>query len=110
MVKEDTTFPDNLIRIGENKEDNDLIISEAKQNDIWFHLDGLPSCHIIIFNDKKNPVTKTMINYCAQLVKENTKYKDHKNIKINYCPIKNVRRTDEKGKVILKSKPETVTI
>ncbi len=109
-MKEDLTFADNCIKIGENKEENDDIISKAKQTDLWFHLANLPSCHVIMSCDKDHPVTKSMIFYCATLVKENTKYKNLKKIKVNYCPIKNVKRTLEKGKVIIKGKIETVVV
>lgn len=110
MVKEDNKYPDNLIKIGENKDDNDLIIKEAMQTDIWFHLAKYPSCHVIISCSKKNPVSKGMIRYCAQLVKDNTKYKNINNLKINYTEIKNIRRTDEPGKVIISSKPSSIVI
>lgn len=109
-MKEDITFPNNKIRIGQNKEENDKIITEADQTDIWFHLANFPSCHVIIKCNKKFPIDKEMIYYCATLVKENTKYKNFKKIKINYCPIKNIKKTNEKGKVIIKGRIDTVII
>lgn len=110
MVKQDTTFENNLIKIGKNAEENDQIIKEAKQTDLWFHLSELPSCHVIIVCSKEFPVTKQMINYCAQLVKENTKYKDLAKVKVNYTEIKNVKRTEIKGKVILKGKVSSIIV
>ncbi len=110
MVKEDKTFENNLIKIGQNAEENDLIISEAKQTDVWFHLANLPSCHVILSCSKEFPVTKSMINYCCLLTKENTKYKDLQKVKVNYTTIKNVKKTDVKGKVILKGKLSTMVV
>ena len=110
MVIEDYTFPNNLIKIGENREDNDSIISLGKQCDIWFHLANFPSCHVIISTDKKYKATKKMIKYCAQLVKENTKYKNYKNLKVNYTELKNIKKTDVKGTVILKKTPQTISV
>lgn len=104
MVKEDKTFENNLIKIGENANDNDKIISEAAQTDIWFHLADFSSCHVIIKCSKEHPITKQMINYCAILVKENTKYKNLPKVTVNYTDIKNVKKTETKGKVILKGK------
>ena len=49
MVKEDNTFENNLIRIGENAEDNDQIIKESNQTDIWFpdkKIDPMPLFYI----------------------------------------------------------------
>lgn len=108
MVKEDTTFENNKIKIGENAEDNDQIIKEAKQTDVWFHLSNLPSCHVIIECSRDFPITSQMINYCGFLVKENTKYKNFQRVKVNYTEIKNVKRTEIKGKVILKGKIYTI--
>ncbi|QKF94131.1 DUF814 protein [Fadolivirus algeromassiliense] len=110
MVKEDNTFENNLIRIGQNAEENDQIISEAKQTDLWFHLANLPSCHIIMSCSNEFPVTKQMITYCCQLTKENTKYRDLPKVKVNYTIIKNVKKTEVKGKVILKGKLNEMTV
>lgn len=110
MVKEDNTFKDNLIRIGENAEDNDNIIKESNQTDIWFHLHSFPSCHVIISCSKEFPITNQMINHCGSLVKDNTKYKNFAKLKVNYTEIKNVKRTETKGKVILKGKIYTITV
>jgi len=110
MVKEDQIFPNNLIRIGQNAKENDELVKNSKETDIWFHISGLPSCHVIIEVSKDFPITKQMIYYCANLVKENTKYKNVPKIKINYTEIKNVSRTNVPGKVIIKGKINSVTI
>jgi len=94
MVKIDNTFENNPIVIGENQTDNDQIISKSKQTDIWFHLANLPSCHVILSCDKKHPVSKKMIKYCAMLTKLHTKYIK---VKVNYTTIKNIRKTKTKG-------------
>lgn len=110
MVKKDDTYKNNPIVIGETAEENTQIISQAKQTDIWFHLANLPSCHVIISCDKKNPVTKNMIIHCSQLVKDNTKYKNYKMVTVNYTPIKNVKKTNDPGKVIIKGRPSIIII
>lgn len=101
MVKIDNTFENNRIVVGENAEENDQLIVKAKQNDMWFHLEDFSSCHVIMTCTKKYPVTKPMIKYCAELCKQNTKYKLYKNISVNYCLIKNVKRTTIMGTVDL---------
>ena len=108
-MKEDQTFPNNVIKIGQNAEDNDKIVKEAKQSDVWFHLSNLPSCHVIIEVDKKHPINKQMINHCAQLCKENTKYKNQ-SVKVQYTEIKNIKRTETHGKVIVKGKSKYVNL
>lgn len=110
MVKIDLTYENNKIKIGKNAIDNDNIIKESKETDVWFHISGLPSCHVIIECSTENPITKQMIYYCANLVKHNTKYKNINKLKINYTNIKNVFRTDVPGKVILKGKINSIII
>jgi|AntRauTorckE6833_2_1112554.scaffolds.fasta_scaffold22024_2 predicted ribosome quality control (RQC) complex YloA/Tae2 family protein len=110
MVIYNNFFEDNQIIIGQNAVENDFIINQGKQTDIWFHLANLPSCHIIISCDKKYPITKQMINYCALLVKEHTKYKNIKKVSVNYTELKNVKRTEIPGKVIIKGKMKTIVI
>ena len=108
-MKEDQTFPNNIIKIGENARENDDLVAASSQSDIWFHLDSLPSCHVVIKCDTKNPITKQMINYCAQLCKDNTKYRNQK-VKVKYTEIKNVKRTTTPGMVTIKGKSNTITL
>src|SRR5947209_3036296 len=104
MVKIDNTFENNLIKIGKNQDENDKIISDAKQNDLWFHLSNLTSCHVILEYSKDYPISNQMIYYCAKLVKENTKFKNLPKLTVNYTEIKNIKKTEIKGKVIIKGK------
>jgi len=108
-MKEDQTFVNNLIKIGENAKENDELVAKSAQTDIWFHLDSLPSCHVVIASDSKNPVTKQMINHCAQLCKENTKYRNQK-VRVKYTEIKNVKRTTTPGTVTIKGKALVITL
>lgn len=108
-MKEDQTFENNIIKIGSNANENDKLVKESKQTDIWFHLDKLPSCHVVISCDKKNPINNQMIKYCAQLCKDNTKYKNQ-TVKVKYTEIKHVKRTETPGKVIIKGKSKTITV
>lgn len=108
MVKFDNTFENNPIKIGQNAIDNDNIISEAKEADIWFHLKTFPSCHVIIECSNEYPINLTMIIHCANLVKQNTKYKNVPNVKVNYTPIKNIHKTDTPGLVIIKGKAKNI--
>jgi len=110
MVKIDNTFENNIIKIGENANENDKIIQEAEQNDVWFHLSNLPSCHVIIECSEEFPLIPIMITYCAQLVKQNTKYKHYAKLKVSYTIIKNVNRTDVAGSVILKGKVRKIIV
>lgn len=96
------------IQIGQNALDNWNIIDDANENDIWFHVENYPSCHIILKSGDKKP-HKCVIKYCAFLCKSYSKYKSQKNIVICYTKISNVTKGDKIGLVnICNSK--TITI
>ena len=99
-------FENSKIIIGQNAKENwDLL--DNNENFLWFHLKSFPSCHVIILNE--NP-DETTIQKAAELCKENTKYKSLKNIKINYTPIKNIKKSKEVGSVEFKSNKKVFTI
>ena len=99
-------FENSKIIIGQNAKENwDLLDNNEKF--LWFHLKSFPSCHVIILNE--NP-DETTIQKAAELCKENTKYKSLKNIKVNYTPIKNIKKSKEVGSVEFKSNKKVFTI
>jgi len=99
-------FENSKIIIGQNAKENwDLL--DNNENFLWFHLKSFPSCHVIILNENPN---ETTIQKAAELCKENTKYKSLKNIKINYTPIKNIKKSKEVGSVEFKSNKKVFTI
>jgi predicted ribosome quality control (RQC) complex YloA/Tae2 family protein len=103
------------IKIGQNAKQNKELIDEANQNDLWFHIDNLPSPHGIIYISESNLSTndiikdKILINIVANLVRDNSKYKNQK-MNVIYCPIKNISHGDKIGSVILKSSPKSIKI
>lgn len=106
------------IKIGQTANENTQLIKDGVQYDYWFHLDGFPSPHGIVYlseSNLKNPSKfdmskeKALLQIVANLVRENSKYKKQ-SLKVNYCPIKNLSHGDKPGLVILKKKPKTITI
>lgn len=109
-MKIDTTYPNNPIKIGQNSKENHQIIDEAKQTDIWLHLSNLPSCHAVIASIDGSPIEKNVIIYAANLVKLNTKYKNHRNLKVDYLSVKDIKKTSKPGEVILKQRPSIIKV
>lgn len=92
------------IRVGGNAQGNWDLISESLANDIWFHVEGHPSCHVVLsMEDRKKYPHKTVINHCASLCKEGSKVSNLKNVKIIYTEIKNVKKADKVGAVYTKN-------
>ena len=90
--------------IGKNKEDNFRIIDETVETDIWFHVEGEPSCHVILKNTNNvNDIPKQVIKRGAYLCKINSKAAKSKKSVIMYSQIKNVEKTAIMGQVLVSS-------
>jgi predicted ribosome quality control (RQC) complex YloA/Tae2 family protein len=93
------------IQIGTNDKDNWYIIDSSDENDIWFHVSEHPSAHIIlslIDSNVKKP-HRSVLKYCSQLCKTNSKLKSHKNVSISYTKIKDITKAKKTGSVIIKN-------
>ena len=97
---------DITIIIGQNAQENwNLINFDCDY--IWLHLNSFPSCHVII---KDNNPDQEVLEYAAQLCKDNTKYRNLKNLKICYTKYNNLKKGIDIGSVIYKSKRKVKTI
>lgn len=96
---DDVTY---IIWIGKNAQENWDIITKASQNDIWFHLEDFSSPHVIlrVEDTKLKVVPKILINKCASLCKQHSKYNKINKISIIYTEIKNVKKGDKVGSVM----------
>ena len=86
--------------IGENDLDNFFIIKNSSQDDIWFHLHHVPSCHIIAHtNDlkltkkQKQCVIKQGVHLCHVMDKKSI------DCSVVYTQIKHVVMTEIAGRV-----------
>lgn len=87
------------IKIGENAKENTELISFLKninENYIWFHLSSFPSPHIIA---ETSDISTELIVECAKLCKKYSKYKNMKNLYIDYTTLKNIKITSIFGKI-----------
>jgi predicted ribosome quality control (RQC) complex YloA/Tae2 family protein len=78
-------FEGFTIYIGKDAKSNDyLTFNIANDDDIWLHVKGLPSSHVIIKVNDKLP-TETVIKYAAELAKKNSKADKDDKIIVVYC-------------------------
>jgi predicted ribosome quality control (RQC) complex YloA/Tae2 family protein len=101
------------IRVGKNQQENDTIVKTSPQNALWFHLKDFPSAHAIVVNIMKPGIyDKEAIIRTAMLVKDSAKQgvNNLQKLSVNYLPIKNVKRTEIQGQVILTKTPKTVQV
>ena len=85
MIIEEVYIPKIKLNIkflvGKNANDNFNIIDQSDENDLWFHINDAPSCHVIAcihqYNiNKKN--LKYVIKQGGIICKKHSKYKSKK--------------------------------
>jgi predicted ribosome quality control (RQC) complex YloA/Tae2 family protein len=91
-------------KVGSNAQDNHDIIDAADPEDLWFHISGCASCHVICkipdTIDNKKILHKIMVQG-AVICKANSKYKSYKNVKIDYTKIKYITKREIPGSVTI---------
>ena len=88
--------------IGRNSQENFDIIDQADCDDLWFHLNDLPSCHVVASipsNVKDKKLINKIIKQGAVLCKKYSKYSSTKNLNIVFTKIKNISKTNIIGTV-----------
>ena len=94
-------FNNTKIKVGSNAAENWKMLDESSDNNIFFHLKSFPSCYVII-ECEEDPSIET-INEAVKICKSNTKYKNMRDIKVDYTFCNNVKRGEIIGEVIYKS-------
>ena len=78
--------------IGRDAKSNDyLTFIEAKDEDIWMHVKGVPGSHVVIRVFDNLP-TPEVLKYVAELAKKNSKASKEQSVKIVYCKRKFVKK------------------
>lgn len=100
-------YDDYVCKVGENAKENWELLDNSTENNIFLHLSSFPSGYVII---NSNHLTIDMIYIGALLCKNNTKYRNVPNIKVDYCRCSNLVKGDNVGEVIFKSKRQVKQI
>lgn len=87
--------------VGTDKEENWRLLDESESLYWFFHLSDFPSCYVILQTEEK--VEKSIITACAKLCLENTKFRNMRNVYVDYTTIDNVKKGDMVGEVYYKS-------
>ena len=96
-------------QIGKNSTENDELVHTSKPESTWFHLTDFPSCHGVI-NCPIDKLKSQHIFICACNIKNNTKYRKMKKLKVSYITMKYVQPTSTLGRVILTKKPKKIKV
>lgn len=99
------------ILIGQNQNENDIILRQCHQEDLWFHLSKGPSAHVILSpTTPRDPAVlqnKTMKNQCVQLVREHSKCAQ--TASVDCLARRHLKLLDTPGNVLLKKRPLRIT-
>jgi predicted ribosome quality control (RQC) complex YloA/Tae2 family protein len=91
-------------KVGTYAQENHDIIDAADPEDLWFHISGCSSCHVICKipeNTNNKKILQKIAKQGSVICKENSKYKSYKNVKIDYTKIKYVTKLEKPGSVII---------
>jgi predicted ribosome quality control (RQC) complex YloA/Tae2 family protein len=94
-----TTKNNIIYKIGQNSNENWKLV-ESCETFTWLHLNSFPSGHVIIETDEPS---KEELIFAAELCKNNTKYRNLRNLKICYTNCGNLIKGNNEGSVLYKS-------
>lgn len=97
-----------MFNVGENAQSNWELIDNSGPGDIWFHLDGIPSGHVVLRNTDKSGegavgnIPRSVIKRGAMLCKKQSKVKkDQNKYGVIYSKIENLAKGEEVGSVVI---------
>ena len=103
-------------RIGTSAQDNFVVIDSAQPEDLWFHVKGQSSCHVVAMISAYPSKTfskkelHSIVKRGALLCKQNSRYKSDPSVDIDHTIIDNVQKTKIAGTVILRKTPSVISI
>jgi predicted ribosome quality control (RQC) complex YloA/Tae2 family protein len=78
--------------MGRDAKSNDyLTFMVVDDEDIWFHVKGVPGSHVVI-RVRENLPTPEIIKYAAELAKKNSKASKEQSVKVVYCQRRFVKK------------------
>lgn len=101
------------ISIGKNKEENWQLIDASNPDDVWFHVDNQPSCHVILKNDnqvKLRDIPRQVLKRAAYLCKINSAAKTQSKCDVIYTPISQITKTSIVGQVTVTGDTKLISL
>ena len=97
------------VKIGSNQLENQLLIDEMDPDHSWFHIEDVPSAHLVIPISYLKLDSKTLYLIALEL-KKNSKYKKMNFITVIYTHRKSLKLTTTPGKVFVTGKINTIKV
>lgn len=93
-----------VARAGKTDQDNDqLSLREARPNQYWFHVKGMPGSHVILVNEDDAEPSSELLKRAAAIAAYHSKARNAGQVAVNYTQAKHVGKP--RG-----AKPGSVTI
>ena len=103
-----------LYKIGTNAQENWDLIDESGEDDLWFHVNELPSCHVVTSLPNPEKYNRNELAYIAKqgavLCKQYSNYASQKKLPIIYSKIKDIKKTDVVGSVVTNQNAKLIYI
>lgn len=100
-------------QIGKNAVENTELIHRADDMDVWFHIKGVPSAHLIFSNsdslDLEYLRKRGIIYRLALELKKGSKYRKSNNIEVIYSYVKDIKPQPKPGLVFCDS-PKVIRV
>lgn len=90
------SYENIICKLGQNKKENWNLFEGSNPNYYFFHLSAFPSGYLIA---ESISLTDKLILFCAKTCKEHTKYRNIRNIKIDYCTVGNLQKAENVGEI-----------
>ncbi|OQX57712.1 MAG: hypothetical protein B5M49_03185 [Thermotoga sp. 4484_232] len=87
----ETVFKGFKILIGKNNRQNDSLVRNASDDDLWFHAREMPGAHVVLKVEGKTP-DEEVIEYAAALAAGYSRGKLSGNVPVDYTKIKYVSK------------------
>jgi predicted ribosome quality control (RQC) complex YloA/Tae2 family protein len=105
--------------VGQSAQENHDMIDAAEPTDLWFHVTGRPSCHVIahvpdeVLESPSKPrraALRKIMTQGAVLCKRFSKYASEKRLSMDVARVADLEKTDIPGTVIVGGESQTVII
>ncbi len=80
-----------VIMIGKNNRQNERLVRQANDKDLWLHAHQIPGAHVVIKTQGK-PVSEDVLKYAAALAAYHSKARFSSKVPVDYTLIKNVHK------------------
>lgn len=102
---------DHVVQVGRSAAENDLLLRQARPDDLWFHVKGFAGSHVVVRRPGMREVPREVLEGAARLAARHSKARGEKRVEVSYTAAKHVRKPKgaPPGLVVL-AREDTLTV